>query len=214
MNKIKTMLLLVGAALAVVAFAVPAAAQAEGPLYYLGESEETIGEEHREAEAVEGGEGGPGWTLTMSNGTTLGPCSFSSKLQIWNAGGAGQDSITGMTFTTPCQTNVIGCEVTAASAAGLPWAGKLAYEGVVPTDNIGTKAKPMTFSYTLGGGCGVIKNTVVTATANGPVPATYEGGGCFKFSKAGSFTLSVKGVTGTLDAVECRNIKGKLVIAK
>jgi hypothetical protein len=214
MNKVRTMLLLMGAALAVVAFAAPAVAQAEGPFYYLGESEESLGEEHLEGEAVKGGEGGQGWTLTMSNGMTLGPCDFSAKFQVWNDGGGGQTSFTNMTFSTPCPTSVKGCEVTAASPAGMPWAGKLVYVAGVPTDEIGTKAKPMTFSYTLDAGCGLLKNVVVTATATGPVPATSTGGGCFKFDKAGNFTLSVKSLTGTLDAEECRTVKGKKVIPK
>lgn len=119
-----------------------------------------------------------------------------------------------MSFTTPCETSMKGCQVVAASANKLPWMGELAYVAGVATQKVGTAAKPMGFSYTLGTGCGLLSNSVITATATGPVNAFASGHGCVKYKKAGNFNLSLSGLTAVIDAEECLTVGGQELIAK
>ena len=220
MSAMKKLLLLVGVAVAAVALAAPAAAQAEEPSWYLVEGEEE-GEKVAESESEEGPESETAeleapneWTMTVSNGFVIGPCSFSRTATIWNTANGGQSKTTAMSFTTPCKTSLPGCTATAALAEGLPWPGVLTFVGVVPTEQIGTKAKPMKFKYVFSAGCGGLAGVILTATAQGPVPAEHVGKGCYKYNKAGNFALSFGGLTATADAEDCRVVAGKAAVAK
>jgi len=220
MSAMKRLLLLVGVALVAVAFAAPAAAQAEEPFWYLVEGEEE-GEKVAESETEEGPEAESAeleapneFTLTFSNGFAVGPCGFSRKLTLWNTETGGQTSTTAFNFAAPCNTSMAGCKATLALSEGLPWPGVLNFVGVVPTEQIGTKAKPMTFKFVFGAGCGPLAGATVTATAQGPVPAEHVGKGCYKFEKAGNFALSAKPLTATIDGEDCIAVMGKAAVAK
>lgn len=186
------------------------------PFYYVEGEEAPIGEEGEALEAEVLAAAPTGWKLILSNEVELGPCAFTAKSKVWNVPGGGRVEDSEMKFTLPCETSLKECQVTAGQVANEPWTGTLHYKNNVPTEYIGTVAKPIKFTYTLVGvGCGVLNGSEVVATAEGAVPATHFEKGCYQFKNAGKFATSIPKVTGALEATYCRSIKGgKSVPAK
>jgi hypothetical protein len=116
---IKKMLVLLGAAMALVAFAAPAVAQAD-QWYTDHEGQETLlGSSTAEADEVE---------LTGSLKSTSGGlsvnCTVHAIVDLWNENGAATGEVTSFTITaTTCVTNVdgLGCTIKNAGAENLPW---------------------------------------------------------------------------------------------
>lgn len=191
---IKRMLLLLSALAAFVAFAAPAAQAA--PKWYT-TTGPSISEDHliggeEEAETVDG-TGSLSFTVPLT-GLVSGPCVVHvDEGFVWNTATDGEGIITSFSITTPCKTNVEGCEITAATnntETGSEWP-------VTTTGTDGVTISNVTFTNHYGAGCPVEK-----ATALGSATGTANAKGCVEFTNAGD--LKVSGVVpGNLNGELC-----------
>jgi hypothetical protein len=164
---IKRMLLLLSAMAAFAAFAAPAA-QAEVWWTEGGntESGETLPGAANPTEITGTGQ----ITSTSSSGLVSGPCETHSAGTAWNGSTMGEGAITSFTITTPCATNIPGCEVSTASTS----ATTVNPMGVTLTTTDTVDITNVTFTnHYQGASCGVAGvPTFVSAT--GTVTGTLE----------------------------------------
>jgi hypothetical protein len=116
---IKKMLVLLGAAMALVAFAAPAVAQAD-QWYTDHEGQETLlGGSTAEADEVE-----LTGDLTSTSGGLAVTCTVHAIVDLWNENGAATGEVTTFTITAPsCKSNIdkFGCTIKNAGPIGLSW---------------------------------------------------------------------------------------------
>ena len=119
-----------------IALASPAAAQAEGPSWYLGP--EMLAESPAEATvAVIESE----LTLTVEGiGLEIGPCSFIGAAELWNNSTVGE-GLLGTVLVQPCQTQHPECEVE-IDAETTPWRLVATPMVDVEIENVRFKIKP------------------------------------------------------------------------
>jgi hypothetical protein len=163
---IKKMLMLVGAAMALVAFSAPAA-QAEVPEWWI----------HTEAgeETLQGQEelhiaGNLSWTVKLPNGFNFqsGPCkvTFLGTAENVNGMAGGSVGAAGTTISNPCPTNLPGCGVEEVTTAGFPWS----ITGINVTGETGIEIATPTITNHYSAGCqalGLPKSFSVDGVATG-----------------------------------------------
>jgi len=167
---LRKMLLLAGTALAAIAFAVPAAAQAEAPEWLTEPGGATL---LGEAQLHMAGE------LSWKSGAlTSGPCAvtFEGVAKNEKEMAAGQLE-SGESLSHPCPTNLPGCTVT-PDFANFNWA----ITGVTVTGELGLEIRSVTSTATYPAFCqstyGLPKEVSTTGTATGLVEANEE---CISF---------------------------------
>jgi hypothetical protein len=118
---LKKMMLLAGMALALVAFAAPAIAQADE--WVTDDTGDTIGNSTAEADEVEF----TGSLASTSGPVQSGPCQVHALVDVWNEEGSATAEVTNFTITTHCPVTsplpIIppGCTLAKASSEGFPW---------------------------------------------------------------------------------------------
>jgi opacity protein-like surface antigen len=164
----KKMLLLAVSAMALVAFAVPAAAQAEAPEWLTEGSPITSAEElHLEGE----------WNSVMSTGLEIGPCAVTFSGAVENANGMAGGRITAGNVAAPCSTNKENCSVTAVTL-NIPEGG-WNLTGTTVTEQEGVEIQNASFTrhFNSAANCGL---PVTSVTATGTVTGIVEEG-CLSF---------------------------------
>jgi hypothetical protein len=188
----KKMLLLAVSAMALVAFAAPAAAQANAPEWLTG-GVSIAGEDeiHVEGEL----------SSLSSTGLTTGPCNVTLTGTAKNENGMAAGSITGGTVSKPCTTNKAGCEATDVTLnIGAGWAITGAtVTGVEGVEIIGAS---FTNHYNSASACGL---PVASVTASGTVTGIVtEGGECISLENHKDDMSAFGGlVTVDLEGVVC-----------
>jgi hypothetical protein len=192
----KKTMLLASMALAVVAFAAPAMAQAYDEWYtHVGEEEVTIGNTTETGDLVE-------FTGSLSSKTTTnvinGPCVVHAQVLLWNEIVAPEDAtatgeVTGFQITGPCDVTVPGsgtlptafCSVSATASVNTenPW-----HVNVGPNTEISIEGANFTNHYTAG--CQSI-GFPAEAEASGTATGQGTAGGCIVFNESGDFTEGV-----------------------
>jgi hypothetical protein len=193
---IKKMLLLSAMAFAAVAFAAPAGAQAAFPFWFTttgGGDVKVGGPEEFESVTIEGSV-----SVTVS-GVRIGPCTIHSEGKVWNEEEMGEGVIDEFKFLGPCTTSLSGCEITEASAGGLPWPVTLLdLNTKTPVD-----ISEVGWTYTWGAGC--IKYGIPNGTqtnVNGTITGKFDNfSSCARFENDGD--LISGGKPALLDGSAC-----------
>lgn len=175
---------LAGLAMALIALAVPAAAQAEGPFWW----EDHGGKEIFLEEPKEAGPQ-PELTFTFKGGLTVGPCTWGPKTLwaglLFNTPEVGEGKIYEGGFEGACATSIPGCTVTVTPEFN--WLLKLRKVGGKPlVDLTGVKLK-----FVPGAGCGGLQ----PATAEGTLTGEFDNKESrIVFNKAGDLTAGGQAV--------------------
>lgn len=167
--KTKKMLLLAVSAMALVAFAVPAAAQANAP-EWLTEGTPIAGEENLHIVGE--------LSSLSSTGLTTGPCEVTFEGTAVNANSMASGSIEAGTVSAPCATNKAGCEATNVTL-NIP-AGGWVITGTTVTEGEGVEIQNASFTnhYNSAANCGL---PVASVTATGTVTGIVTEDGCVSF---------------------------------
>lgn len=124
----------------------PAAAQANGPWWFVDGIK--VGDaKNKQAMAAKGD-----WSFgDKDTGFVVGPCGYTGVEKIWNGATVGEDEVTAMTFTVPCNTSVKGCTASKITPAKLPWKSVLVMAGGFVYDE--TKAVEVDITFDNNAGC-------------------------------------------------------------
>jgi hypothetical protein len=103
------------AMVAAVALAVPTAAQAEGPFWYVN-NQKLAGVEEFSAE------GELSFKVPLGESSfQVGPCQAQVGGTLANDAKAAAGTVNGLTMSTPCGTSLFGCYVSSVKPTNLPW---------------------------------------------------------------------------------------------
>jgi hypothetical protein len=167
----KKMLLLAVSAMSLVAFAVPAAAQAEAPLWLTEGSPITTAEELHVVGEL---------TSVSSTGLETGPCAVTFSGTAENANGMAAGRITAGSVAAPCATNKPNCSATAVTL-NIPEGG-WNLTGTTVTEETGVEIQNASFTnhYNSAANCGL---PVTAVTATGTVTGIVDENGCLSFEE-------------------------------
>jgi hypothetical protein len=186
---VKKMLLLAGSAMALVAFAVPAAAHASTP-EWLTEGAPIAGEDEIHVEGE--------FSWLSYSGFTVGPCEVTLEGAAKNENAMAAGSITGGSVVNSCLTNKAGCE---AKEVTLNFGADWAITGATVTGVEGVEITGVRYitHFNSAASCGLpIATFLVTGTVTGTVT---EGGECISLENhsddlsalAGLFPVDLEG---------------------
>lgn len=205
MSTIRKMLLLTYVALAVAAFAVPAAAQAKGPFWYVddegGLATPVGGKAEKETFTGHG-------TLSFNfGGYSVNECGVDTHGYVWNGPERGEGEIDEVEFTAPCAVGV-ECEVKihASVTAGPPWKIKL-----TSPDGVDFESVTLTFTYSK-----TCEPSISNGSISGTLTGTFPSGNCAEYSKSGDlFTEDEESTEVTVTGSLCMTAKnGEPITAK